>query len=154
MERTLVILKPDAVQRGLLGRVTARLEDKGLKLVGCKMVHLTDSILDEHYAEHKGKPFLPHLKKFMTTNPVLLMAWEGLDAINIVRALCGATNGRQAASGTIRGDYSMGMNNLIHASDSLQSAEREIKLHFKPSELFDYRRALDTTINSEDELRK
>lgn len=139
MERTLIIAKPDAVQRGLVGEIIRRFERKGLKLIGLKMVSLDNSLLQEHYAEHLEKPFYASLESFMKSSPVVAMAWEGFECINSVRILVGATNPRQAEAGTIRGDFSMGTGrNLIHASDSKESGEREVKLFFNDGELFDY----------------
>jgi nucleoside-diphosphate kinase len=139
MERTLVIAKPDAVQRGLVGEIIARLERKGLKLIGLKMMALQSDLLQEHYAEHLEKPFYAGLEEFMKSSPVVVMAWEGFECVNSVRMLVGATNPRAADAGTIRGDFSMGTGrNLIHASDSQESGEREVSLFFEKSELFTY----------------
>ena len=119
MEKTLVILKPCTVQRGLIGEIVNRFEKKGLRLAGMKMVWLTDEILSEHYAHLKEKPFFQRIKDAMSVCPVIVCCWEGVDAIHVVRTLAGATNGRNAAPGTIRGDYSMSVQeNIIHASDS------------------------------------
>jgi len=139
MERTLVIAKPDAVQRGLVGEITARLERKGLKLIGLKMMALESNLLQEHYAEHLEKPFYAGLEEFMKSSPVVVMAWEGYECVNSVRLLVGATNPRAAEAGTIRGDFSMGTGrNLIHASDGKESGEREVGLFFEKAELFEY----------------
>lgn len=139
MERTLIILKPDAVQRGLLGEITSRLERKGLKLIGVKMASLDEAILRNHYAEHLEKPFYAGLEKFMKSSPVVLMAWEGFEAVDSVRSLVGATNPRQADPGSIRGDLAIGEGrNLIHASDSKPTGEKEVASFFDPEELFDY----------------
>ncbi len=141
MEKTFVILKPDAVNRGILGKITDRLESKGLKLAACKMMQLDDAILEKHYAHLADKPFFAGIKKFMKSSPVLAMAWEGKDAVAVVRALCGVTNSRNAAPGTIRGDFAMSIQcNIIHASDSIETAQKEIPMYFKPEELFNYQK--------------
>lgn len=139
MEKTLVILKPCTVQRGLIGEIVNRFEKKGLRLAGMKMVWLTDEILSEHYAHLKEKPFFQRIKDAMSVCPVIVCCWEGVDAIHVVRTLAGATNGRNAAPGTIRGDYSMSVQeNIVHASDSPETAEIELKRFFKDDEIFDY----------------
>ena len=139
MERTIVLVKPDGVQRGLIGQIISRFEKKGLKLVGLKMMNLTDDILDEWYAHHKEKPFFGALKKFMESSPIVAMLWEGLEAVDAVRKICGVTKARAAEAGSIRGDYGMSQsNNLIHASDSLENAKKEEGLMFKSGEVFDY----------------
>jgi len=139
MERTLVIAKPDAIQRGLIGEIVSRLERKGLKLIGMKMAGLDETLLRTHYAEHVEKAFYKGLEEFMKSSPVVLMAWEGFECVESVRILVGATNPRQAAAGSIRGDFAIGVGrNLIHASDSKASGEREVGLFFKDDELFDY----------------
>ena len=139
MEKTLVILKPCTVQRGLIGEVISRFEKKGLRLAGMKMVWLTDEILTEHYAHLQDKPFFQRIKDSMSMCPVIVCCWEGVDAIQVVRNLTGVTNGRKAAPGTIRGDYSMSMQeNIVHASDSPETAAIELKRFFKDEEIFDY----------------
>jgi nucleoside-diphosphate kinase len=139
MERTLIIIKPDALQRGLVGEIVSRLERKGLKLIGMKMATLDEAILRTHYAEHVEKAFYTGLEEFMKSSPVVLMAWEGFQAVNSVRILVGATNPREADPGSIRGDLAIGTGrNLIHASDSPANGEEEVKSFFKPEELFDY----------------
>jgi nucleoside-diphosphate kinase len=139
MERTLVIAKPDAVQRGLIGEIVKRLEAKGLKLIGMKMASLDEAILRTHYEEHVEKGFYKGLESFMKSSPVVLMAWEGYECIDSVRTIVGATNPREAAPGSIRGDLAIGVGrNLIHASDSKESGEREVGIFFKPEELFSY----------------
>ena len=136
MERTLIILKPDAVQRGLCGQVITRFEQKGLQLAGMKMMRISPQLAETHYEVHKGKPFYPGLVKFMTSSPVIVMALEGKDAILIARSLMGATFGSKAAPGTIRGDFGVSNSfNLIHGSDSPESAARELSLFFKSDEL-------------------
>lgn len=139
MERTLVLLKPDAVQRGLLGEITTRFERKGLKVVGMKMMHLTDKLLDEHYSHLSHLPFFGDIKKFMMLAPVVAVCLEGVDAIDAVRRICGVTLAREADPGTIRGDLAMSIQaNLVHASDSAETASKEVPRFFKDEELFTY----------------
>ncbi len=139
MERTLIILKPDALQRGLIGEIISRLEQKGLKLLGIKMMTLDSALLQSHYAHIVDKPFYGGIEEFMKSSPVVAMAWEGYECIEAVRTLVGATNPRQASAGTIRGDMAIGQGrNLVHASDSKASGEEEINRFFKKDELFDY----------------
>ena len=139
MERTLIIAKPDALQRGLVGEIIRRFEAKGLKLMGIKMLSLDSELLQEHYSEHLEKPFYAGLEEFMKSSPVVVMAWEGYECVNSVRLLVGATNPREAVSGTIRGDLAIGAGrNLIHASDSTQSGAAEVGRFFGDSELFEY----------------
>ncbi len=141
MERTLVMLKPDAINRSIVGEVLHRFERKGLKLVGLKLMHLDDELLDIHYGHHKGKPFFDAYKIFMKSAPATLMVLEGKKAIDVVRMMAGPTYGFEAPSGTIRGDYSLSAaQNIIHASDSSEKAEEEIKRFFKPSELFEWQK--------------
>jgi len=138
-QRTLVLCKPDAVQRGVVGRIIARFERKGLKIAGLKMVAVDEELASKHYAEHLEKAFYPELKEFITSSPVIAMAIEGENAVEVVRNLMGVTNPQNAASGTIRGDFGLDLTkNLVHGSDSLASAEREVALFFEPDELFDY----------------
>jgi nucleoside-diphosphate kinase len=142
MERTLIIIKPDALQRGLVGEITKRLEQKGLKLIGMKMASLDEAVLRTHYAEHVEKSFYAGLEEFMKSSPVVLMAWEGFQCVASVRNLVGATNPREAVPGSIRGDLAIGTGrNLIHASDSPKTGAEEVKNFFKPGELFDYDKA-------------
>lgn len=139
MQRTLVLLKPDCVQRRLMGTVISRFEDKGLNIVAMKMLQVTPELSRAHYAEHVDKPFYPSLEAFITAAPVVAMVVEGLEVISVVRDMLGATSGLKAAAGTIRGDYSSSRQmNLVHASDSEVSAQRELDLYFEPSELCDY----------------
>lgn len=139
MERTLILIKPDGLQRGLAGEVTRRLEQKGLKLVGCKMMQLSDKLLMEHYAHIADKPFFAGVKKFMMSSPVIAQCWEGVEAVETVRTLCGVTNARKATAGTIRGDLAMSLqSNIVHASDSLETAVKEVPRFFKKDELFDW----------------
>lgn len=139
MEKTLVILKPCTLQRSLIGEVISRFEKKGLKLCGMKMIWLTDEILNEHYAHLAEKPFFQRLKNAMAITPVIVCCWEGIDAVRVVRTLTGVTNGRNAAPGTIRGDYSMsGQENIVHASDSPENAAIELARFFSENEIFNY----------------
>ncbi|QBD83060.1 nucleoside-diphosphate kinase [Ktedonosporobacter rubrisoli] len=149
MERTLVLLKPDAIQRDLVGDIISRLEHKGLKLVGLKMMRLSSALLDEHYSHLVGKDFFPEVKSFMQLTPVIACCWQGTDCVNTVRALCGITKAREAAPGTIRGEFAMSVQaNLIHCSDSLETAEVEVKRFFKAEELFEYEDILERYIYS------
>lgn len=139
MERTLIILKPDAVQRGLVGEISKRLEQKGLKLIGLKMMRLDSALLRAHYAHIVDKPFYKGIEEFMQSSPVVVMAWQGYECVNSVRMLVGATNPRAADAGTIRGDLAIGQGrNLIHASDSKENGEEEITRFFEKEEIFDY----------------
>ena len=139
MERTLLLLKPDAVQRGLIGRILERFEAKGLKIVAMKMLRVTDELAEQMYGEHEGKDFYEPLIEFITGGPVVSVVLEGLDVIAIVRKLIGPTFGPDAPGGTVRGDFGASRRyNLVHGSDSPQSAQREIGMFFKPEELVDY----------------
>ena len=152
-ERTLIILKPDAIHRGLVGEILHRFERKGIRPVGMKMIKMSDLLLDRHYAQHKGKHFLPKLKEFMKSLPVSLVVLEGLDVVRVVRSICGPTDGKNAQQGTIRGDFGMSIsNNIIHSSEDLKAAQREIKIFFKSNELFDYERPDIHFYYAEDEL--
>lgn len=142
MERTLVLLKPCTIQRGLVGEVLKRFEQKGLRMVGIKMMQLSDEILAEHYAHLVDRPFFPGLKRSMQVTPVIALCYEGVGVVDVVRQMAGVTNGRKALPGTIRGDYSMsGQMNIVHASDSVENAAIEIKRFFKDEELFEYNAA-------------
>jgi nucleoside-diphosphate kinase len=153
MERTLILIKPDAIQRGLIGRLISRFEEKGLKIAGIKFLNLTDELLNEHYSHLADKPFFGGTKRFMQQTPVVALCLEGLDAVETVRTLCGVTKARAAAPGTIRGDFGMSIQaNLVHASDSLETAGKEVARFFGDSELFEYDSALTRSIYSEDEL--
>ncbi len=139
IEKTLVLLKPCTLQRGLIGEITNRFERKGLRLAGMKMMQLTDELLSEHYAHLSEKPFFQRVKDAMMTSPVIACCYEGVDAIQAVRALAGPTNGRLAAPGTIRGDYSMSFQeNIVHTSDSPENAATELSRFFRSEELFEY----------------
>lgn len=154
LERTLVLIKPDAVQRGLIGEIVARFERKGLKVVGMKMMRLEDATLDDHYRHLADKPFFPRLKAFMQSVSVVALCLEGVDCVDVVRGLCGVTNARAAAPGTIRGDLGMSVQcNLVHASDSLETAAEEIARYFKPEELFSYDSVMDTVVYASDERK-
>ena len=139
VQRTLVLCKPDAVQRGLVGEIISRLERKGLKLAGLKMLAVDEDLSNRHYKEHLEKPFYPDLREFITSSAVIAMAVEGENAVEVVRNLMGVTNPQNAASGTIRGDFGLDLTkNLVHGSDSPASAERELALFFAPDEMYDY----------------
>ena len=144
METTLIILKPDAVQRGLIGRIISRFEDKGLQIVGAKLIRISPDLAQRLYEPHQGKPFYEGLVRFMTSSPVLQMAVRGLGAIEISRKLMGATFGSKAQPGTIRGDFGVSNSfNLVHGSDGPDTAKRELDLFFEPSELLDYPRSIE-----------
>lgn len=139
METTLIILKPDSVQRGLCGRIISRFEDKGLQIVGCKMILISPQLAERHYEAHREKPFYEGLVRFMTSSPVVVLAVRGVGAIEISRGMMGATFGSKAEAGTIRGDFGVSNSfNLIHGSDSPESAERELSLFFEAAELLDF----------------
>jgi nucleoside-diphosphate kinase len=139
MERTFVMIKPDGVQRNLVGEIISHLEKKGLKIVGLKMLKISLDLAEQHYYEHKEKSFFPKLVEFITSGPVVAMVVEGIKAVSTVREMMGATNPLDAAPGTIRATYAMSPEcNVIHGSDSLASAQREINLFFKPEELLNY----------------
>lgn len=147
MDRTLIIVKPDAVQRGLIGQVIARLEARGLKLVALKLIQVDEALARRHYGEHEGKPFFAGLITYITSSPVVVGVLEGRDAVAVVRSTVGATNPVAAAPGTIRGDWALEIGrNLIHASDSPDTAAREVALFFRPEELVSYERATDRWI--------
>jgi len=147
MEKTLVLIKPDAVQRGLSGEVFCRLERKGLKLVAMKFMQMTEEMAAEHYKEHQGKSFYPSLVNFITSGPVIAMVWQGPGAISLVRNIMGATDPQKAMPGTIRGDMAVFTgSNLVHGSDSPDSAAREISLFFNDQEILDYHLTLSPWI--------
>jgi nucleoside-diphosphate kinase len=152
MQKTLVILKPSAIQRGLVGEVISRFEKKGLQIIGMKMIFLTDEILEEHYAHLKAKPFFQRIKESMKVSPVIVLALKGVDAVEVVRKMTGTTNGREAQPGTIRGDYSMSVQeNIVHASDSPETAEIELERFFSATELFNYPQLMHSNIYANDE---
>jgi len=151
-EKTLVLLKPDAVQRGLIGEIIGRFERKGLKLVGLKMMTLDEAILREHYAHIADKPFFPGVSKFMKSSPVVALCLEGLEVINAVRILSGITKAREADAGSIRGDLAMSVaSNVVHASDSVENAKKEVKRFFKEDDLFEYDKGEYLHVYVEDE---
>jgi nucleoside-diphosphate kinase len=151
-ERTLILLKPDCVQRRLMGKIISRFEEKGLNLIGLKMLQVTPALAKQHYAEHVQKPFYPGLEKFITASPIVAIVIEGLEAIRVIREMLGATSGLKAAAGTIRGDYSSSRQmNLVHASDGPEAAAREIALYFKNDELFAYSPTLTPWFKADDE---
>lgn len=153
MERTLVLVKPDGIQRGLIGEVIKRFENKGLKLIGIKMMTLDEALLREHYAHIASKPFYKSVENFMKSTPVVAMCWEGVEAIEAVRLVAGITKSRAAAPGTIRGDLAMSVAcNVIHASDSYDTAVKEVKRFFKPDELFEYDKTEYLHVYLEDEI--
>ncbi|MBI5035207.1 MAG: nucleoside-diphosphate kinase [Chloroflexi bacterium] len=148
MQRTLVIVKPDGVQRGLVGKILARFEERGFKILALKMEQVSRELAEKHYEVHKGKFFYEGLVTYIGSSPVVVMVLEGHEAIGAVRAMVGATRPWEAAAGTIRGDYAMmGLRNLIHASDAPETAEKEIALWFKPEELVAYTREIDRWVN-------
>lgn len=153
MERTLVILKPDCMQRRMAGVVLSRLEKRGFKAVACKMLRMDAKMCEEHYAHIKDRPFFPRIKEFMTSAPVIVMVLEGKDVVRLVRDMLGVTNAREAAVGTIRGDFALSnMMNLVHASDSVQTAQKEIARFFKKDELFEWKQTLESSTYGPDEL--
>jgi nucleoside-diphosphate kinase len=153
MERTLIIIKPDGVQRGLTGRILSRFEDKGLKIVGCRFRRLDQALLARHYEAHKERPFYKGLVRFMSESPVLVLALEGVDAVKVCRKMMGATFGRDAEPGTIRGDYGVSRSyNLIHGSDSPAAAEREISLFFDADEVVEWQPAAHRWVYDAEDL--
>lgn len=152
MQRTFVMFKPDCVQRRLVGRILTRFEDKGLSLVAMKLMHITPELAKRHYAEHVAKAWYPSLEAFVTGGPVVAAVLEGLEAVRVVRDMLGATNGLNAAAGTIRGDFSSSRQmNLVHGSDGEESAQREIALYFQPEELVKHEPALVRWMRAADE---
>lgn len=153
MEKTLVILKPSCIQRGLIGEIISRFERKGLQLVGMKMSQLDEKILAEHYAHLLDKPFFARVRNSMMSSPVIIQCWAGVEASTVVRNLIGKTNGREALPGTIRGDFSMSsQENIVHASDSPESAKIELKRFFCDNELFEYEPLVKNNLYSNDEI--
>lgn len=147
MERTFLMVKPDGVQRNLIGDIVSRFERKGFKLVGAKLMVIDQSLAERHYLEHKDRPFFSELVNFITSGPVFAMVWEGNNVVQVARNMMGKTNPQEAAQGTIRGDYgiSVGMN-IIHGSDSLESSAREISLFFNEKELIEYKKDINCWI--------
>lgn len=153
MEKTLVILKPCCLQRGIIGEVVHRFEKKGLQLCGIKMMQLTDEILKEHYAHLAHKPFFKRIKDSMMISPVIVCCWKGLDAVQVVRTMAGPTNGRQAPPGTIRGDFSMSVQeNIVHTSDSVETAAIELARFFNDDEIFEFNQHQLDFLYANDEL--
>lgn len=149
-----MLVKPDGLQRGLVGEIVSRFERKGLKLAGIKMLVLTDEILEDWYVHHKDKSFFKDLKKFMTWTPIVAMVWEGLECVPAVRKIVGTTTGREAEAGSIRGDLGMSSSqNLIHASDSVETAKKELKLIFKEDEVFAYESSMECLIYGDHERK-
>ncbi len=152
MERSLVLLKPDCVQRRLVGNIISRFEEKAINIIAMKLIQVTPELAKQHYAEHVEKPFYPGLEEFITGAPVVAMVVEGLEVIRVVRDMLGATNGLKAAAGTIRGDYSSSRQmNLVHASDGPEASQREINLYFSPSEICPYSPTLTPWFKAGDE---
>lgn len=152
VERSLILFKPDTVQRKLCGELLARIERKGLKLIGLKMLRVTPELSKQHYAEHVTKKFYPLLESFITSGPIVAVAVEGPEAVKVMRSMMGSTNGRDSAPGTIRGDYgSSRQMNLIHGSDSPEAAQRELAIYFKPEELHDWAPVLEDWGTASDE---
>lgn len=151
-ERTLILVKPDGVQRRLAGEIIGRLERRGLKIVGLKMLRVTTELSRQHYAEHVEKPFYPLLEEFITSGPVVALVAEGPEAISVARGMMGATNGREAPPGTIRGDFGLSRQmNLVHGSDGPEAAAKEIDVYFRPEELIDYEATLGGWVSADDE---
>lgn len=154
MEKTLVIIKPSAVERHLIGKIIERIENRGLIIAGCKMMQLDEKILREHYAHLVDKPFFPSIVDSMTACPVIVMCLKGVEAVSVFRTMTGVTNGRKAEPGTLRGDFCVsGQANIVHASDSVENAKIEVARFFKPEELFDYIPADLKYIYGDDELK-
>ncbi len=152
IEKTLVLLKPCTLQRGLAGEIVSLFEKKGLKICGMKMMQLTDEVLNEHYAHLSGKPFFQRVKDSMMAAPVVALCLEGVDAIQAVRTLAGPTNGRNAAPGTIRGNYCMSFQeNIVHTSDSAETAEAELRRFFRPEEIFEWELCTHSYLYANDE---
>ncbi len=147
MEKTLVLVKPDGVQRGLIGEVIKRLEARGLRLIGGKFIQVSRQLAEKHYGIHKGKPFYKSLLEYITSSPVMAMVWDGPNAVAAVRQTMGATKPTEAAPGSIRHDFGLEIGrNLTHASDTPENGEKEVKLWFTDNELYDWKRALDPWI--------
>ncbi|MBS3056324.1 MAG: nucleoside-diphosphate kinase [Candidatus Aenigmarchaeota archaeon] len=152
MEKTVVIFKPDSLNRSLVGDILSRFEHKGLQVIAMKMIKLDDPLLDEHYAHHKNKPFASRLWKFMKSSPVIAAVLEGRNAVETVRNMAGPTDGTKAPHGTIRGDFGVSTQcNLIHVSDSHDSAKAELKRFFKPDEIFEWKRVDEKFLYADDE---
>lgn len=151
-ERSLIIIKPDAIQRSIVGEIVTRFERKGLKIIGMKMMHLKDALVEEHYAHVADKPFFPRIKRFMTSSPVIVIVVAGIKAVDSIRLIVGVTKSYEADAGTIRGDYALSMqSNVVHASDSVENAKAEIKRFFADDEIVDYEK-VDTQFIFSDDL--
>jgi len=147
MDRSLVLIKPDAIQRGLAGEIISRLEKKGLKIVAMKMLHIDRNLAQRHYAIHKGKTFFDDLVNFITSSPLIAIIFQGKNAVEVIRQMMGETDPAKASGGSIRGDFGLDIvHNLVHGSDSLENASKEIDLFFSVAEIFNYDRELDTWI--------
>ncbi len=152
-QRTLILVKPDGIHRRLVGRIISRIEDKCLSIVAMKMLQVTPELSRQHYAEHVDKPFYPQLEEFITAAPVVAMIVQGPEAVSVMRTVIGSTNGRDAAPGTIRGDYGCSRQmNMIHGSDSEKSAAREIDIYFKANEICEYTAVLNAWSFAKDEV--
>ncbi|MBT6069348.1 nucleoside-diphosphate kinase [Candidatus Peregrinibacteria bacterium] len=152
-ERTLILVKPDAIQRGLIGDIISRFEKKGLKIVGMKMMSLDEAVLREHYAHISDKPFFPGLSQFMMSSPVIAICIEGLDCVDAVRRITGITKAREAEAGSIRGDFAMSVScNVVHASDSIENAAKEVPRFFKSDETYKYQKSEYEHVYAEEEL--
>jgi len=149
MERSLVLIKPDAIQRGLAGTIISRLERRGLRIAAMKLIHMDKALAQQHYGIHKEKPFFNDLVKFITSSPIIAAVFEGERAIEIIRQTMGATDPAKASSGSVRGDFGLDVQqNLVHGSDSAENARKEIELFFKPEEILSYKRDIDKWITS------
>jgi nucleoside-diphosphate kinase len=149
-EKSLIIIKPDAIQRGLAGKIITRFEEKGLKIIGTKMMPLDEAVLKEHYAHVADKPFYPRIEKFMKSAPVMVLAISGIGAVAAIRTIVGPTKGYEAPAGTIRGDFSMSMqSNVVHASDSPENGEIEVNRFFKEGEIMDYKKLGEEIVYSD-----
>ncbi len=152
MEQTLLLIKPDAIQRGLVGEIVSRFENKGFRIAGMKMLQMSKELASEHYAHLVDKPFYPDLEKFVTSHPLVAVVVEGKEAVEVVRLIVGPTNASKAPAGTIRGDLSNSTSrNVIHASDSKETAEKEVKRFFGENELFDYKLKVAEYLKATDE---
>ena len=152
IERTLILLKPDAIQRRICGQIISRFEDRGFQIVALKMLNVTAELARQHYEEHLEKPFYPLLEEFITSGPVIALIAEGPQAVQVVRNMMGDTNGRESQPGTIRGDFGLSRQlNLIHGSDSKESAQREIEIYFDPHEIISYASTLGEWVCADDE---
>ena len=153
MEKTLIILKPCAIRRDLIGEIIHRFEMKGMQLCGIKMMQLNDAILNEHYAHLADRPYFQRIKNSMMKTPVIVSVWKGVDIVEIAHHMAGATNGREAAQGTIRGDYSVSIQeNIVHTSDTVENAKTEIARFFRPEEVFDFKQLSNSVLYAENEI--